>query len=206
MTAARGILNTTGILDNETRYWPVSLVRASIALAAGLVITFSPNHSVRLGLWVFGAFALTSGIALVAVTVIRTGTSSTSITFVVQGVLTAIAGAAAVAFATTRSPDLGVYVVLVTAWAAVTGCLELYCALRAGRASGLAREWLLVGGLSALLALVLVLLPMDAVAAVGLFGAYGIVIGVYLMIGALTLKWAPAQRDQQTSQSGEDAE
>jgi hypothetical protein len=48
-----------------------------------------------------------------------------------------------------------------------------------------------VGAFTAIAALVFLLIPPDSLAAVGLLGAYGIVLGVYLAIAGLSLKWAP---------------
>jgi hypothetical protein len=44
------------------------------------------------------------------------------------------------------------------------------------------------------LAIVFLLLPPDAVTAVGLLGGYLVILGVYLVIGGLSLKWAAAPR------------
>ena len=41
-----------------------------------------------------------------------------------------------------------------------------------------------------MLAIVYLIIPADNRLVVGLFGAYAIVIGVYLAIGAFSLKWA----------------
>jgi uncharacterized membrane protein HdeD (DUF308 family) len=77
----------------------------------------------------------------------------------------------------------------VSVWAALTGFCELYCGIRTRTQSAAARDWLLVGGLTAVLAIVFLLIPADAVLAVGLFGAYAVIVGVYLGIGAFSLKW-----------------
>jgi uncharacterized membrane protein HdeD (DUF308 family) len=80
----------------------------------------------------------------------------------------------------------------VAVWAAVTGILELLAGLRLRGRTAAARDWIAAGALTALLALVFVLLPLDPVTAVGLLGAYLVVLGVLLLIGGFSLKWAAA--------------
>lgn len=195
---------STDILKQESRYWPVPLVRASAALIAGIVITFTAEHSLTVGLWVFGAFAIFSGIELAGLTVNRLRLSAISVPFIAQGLATALAGAAALTLVKQMpaSNGLAAFAFLIIVWAAVTGCLELFSALRWRGKSGLAKDWLVTGALTAILALIYLLIPMGTVSAVGMFGAYAIVIGVYLMIGAFTLKWAPTAHQQtQTAES-----
>ena len=81
---------------------------------------------------------------------------------------------------------------LVSVWAAVTGFVELFAGLRARGKVAAARDWIAVGALTALLAIVFLLLPPDAVTAVGLLGGYLVIVGVYLIIGGFSLKWAAA--------------
>ena len=76
-------------------------------------------------------------------------------------------------------------------WAAVTGFIELYAGIRP-RAHPGRRDWIAAGGFTALLAIVFLLLPPDAVTAVGLLGGYLVILGVYLVIGGFSLKWAAA--------------
>jgi uncharacterized membrane protein HdeD (DUF308 family) len=152
----------------------------------GLVITFSANHTPQLGLVAFGAFAVLTGLALcwgafrLSDRVLR-GVS------IAQGAVSALLGVAALAFTTS---GLGLLLFLVTAFAAVTGFLELYAGLRARGRHPSSRDWLAVGGFTAVAALVFLLIPLDSVQTVGLIGAYGILVGLFLVIAGLSLKWA----------------
>ena len=62
-----------------------------------------------------------------------------------------------------------------------------------------ARDWIAVGALTALLAIVFLLLPPDAVTAVGLLCGYLVIVGVYLIIGGFSLKWAAAPAESGTA-------
>ena len=111
---------------------------------------------------------------------------------VANGVLTAAAGLTALGLRDTASGGVGAFTFTVAVWAAVTGILELVVGLRSRGRIAAARDWIAVGALTAILALVYVLLPLDPVTAVGLLGAYFVVLGVLLLIGGFSLKWAAA--------------
>lgn len=171
---------------DRSAFWPVPIARAVPAITVGLVITFSANHSPQLGMIAFGVFAVLSGAVLLwgarrlADRVLRG-------IFTAQGVVAIITGALALIFSTS---GLGLLLFLLTAFAAGTGFLELYAGLRArGRHPG-SRDWLIIGGFTAIAALIFLLIPLDSVETVGLLGAYGILIGLFLVIAGLSLKWA----------------
>ena len=194
-----------GDATQRRAYWPVPLARAVPAGILGLYVTFSADHSARLGLVLFGAFALLSG----AVVLLLRGRFADRVVrgnFVVQGILAAVLGALALAF---NAGGLGLLLLLLPAFMAITGFLELYSGLRwrrhaAGRQELIgARDLLAVGAFTAVMALVFLLIPQDSVLAIGLLGAYCILLCVYLVIGSLSLKWgtqnargadAPAER------------
>lgn len=172
----------------HSRYWVVPAVRAVVALAAGAVITFTRDaHTPAFGLIVFGAFALIDGLATGILSALFAGRRLTRTLFAVQGGIGVIAGAVALALS---GAGLGLFLYLVTVWAALTGFLELYNGIRERGRDAAARDWLITGGLTAILALVLLLAPADAVLAIGLFGAWAVIVGVFQGIGAVTLRSA----------------
>lgn len=171
------------------RYWTVPVVRAALALVPAAIITFTADHAAQFGLLVFGAFALASGLFLAGMSWRTLGDPRERRLFAVQGAVGVVAGALALAL---NGGGLGFFLYLVTVWAAVTGFLELYSGIRVRDRSASARDWLVVGGLTAALSLAFLLLPPNAVVAVGLFGAYLVIVGVYLVIAGLSLKWASA--------------
>jgi Uncharacterized conserved protein len=170
------------------RYWIVVLSRAVVALAAGAFITFSADHSAPLGLLVFGSYALVSGLVTAAGSPAVTDRVLRGIV-IAQGVFGVVAGVLSLAL---HASGLGVLLYTVSVWAALTGFAELYCGIRARGRATVSRDWLIVGGLTAVLAIVYLVIPADSVLAVGLFGAYAVVIGVYSAIGAFSLKWGTA--------------
>ncbi|WP_241843059.1 DUF308 domain-containing protein [Agromyces albus] len=173
-----------------SRFWTVPVVRGILAIVPAVVITFSPNHSPEFGLLVFGVWAIVSGLVVGALAMRFTADRGIRSLFVITAVVTVVAGLLAVSV----PGGLPFLLYLVSVWAAVTGFVELYAGLRARGRTPAARDWIAAGGLTALLALVFLLLPPDAVTAVGLLGGYLVILGVYLVIGGFSLKWAAAPR------------
>ena len=173
--------------QKSSGYWAVPVARAVLALIAAGVITFAANHSATLGLVVFGSYAVLEGLVVGILSLRTVADRTVRRLFVGQGVIGVIAGALALALSTS---GLGLFLYLVSVWAALTGFIELYCGLRSRSKDASARDWIVVGAFTALLAIVFLLIPSDSVLAVGLFGAYAVIVGVYLGIGGFSLKWA----------------
>lgn len=173
--------------------WLVPVVRGTLALVPAAVITFSQDHSPALGLTVFGVWAVVSGVVTGALSARLVADRTARAAAVANGIVTAAAGLVAFALPDTASNGVGAFTFTVAVWAAVTGILELIAGLRLRGRSAAARDWIAAGALTALLALVFVLLPLDPVTAVGLLGAYLVVLGVLLLIGGFSQKWAAAE-------------
>ncbi|MFF2388565.1 HdeD family acid-resistance protein [Agromyces sp. NPDC058104] len=171
------------------QYWVVPVVRGLLAVVPAVVITFSPNHSPELGLLVFGIWAVVSGLVVGALSLrLLVGRGIRSL-FAINAVVTVVAGLLALSV----PGGLPFLLYLVSVWAAVTGFVELYAGLRSRGRTAAARDWIAVGAFTAVLAVVFLLLPPDAVTAVGLLGGYLVILGVFLVIGGLSLKWAANQ-------------
>ncbi|TFD77544.1 hypothetical protein E3T53_11285 [Cryobacterium psychrophilum] len=169
------------------RYWAVPISRAVLALVPAAVITFNRDHSAAFGLLAFGSFALASGLLVAVLSWLTLTDVRARRLFLIQGIVGIVAGSLALAF---HTGGLGFFLYLVSVWAAVTGFLELYSGTRARGRSLVAKDWMLLGAATAVLALTFLLLPPNAVVSVGLLGAYLVMIGVYLVIAGLSLKWA----------------
>ncbi|PRY67990.1 short repeat uncharacterized protein DUF308 [Glaciihabitans tibetensis] len=172
-----------------------------------VLITFNADHSATLGLLSFGIFAVLSGLALALLSSRPLGAGVQRSIFIGQGILTVLAGLVALIW---PSAGLGFFLFLLSAWAALTGFLELYAGLRTRGRHAASRDWLFVGGLTVILAVVVLVVPPDlqqqfsgqngvsgvlstSIIVVGCLGAYGAIAAVYLVIAGLSLKWAPAE-------------
>lgn len=174
------------------------MLRAIPAVVVGLIITFLEDHSPRIGLVAFGVFALISGVVLL-VGSLRTLTDQVLRgVFIAQAGISIVIGASALAF---WASGIGVLLFIVTVYAALTGALELYAGLRS-RGAAPARDWATVGSYTAVAAIVFVLIPPDSILATGLIGAYGLILGVFLVIAGLSLKWASEKPDETDALEG----
>lgn len=171
----------------RAQYWVVPVIRGLVATVAAVVITFSQDHSPEFGLVVFGVWAVVSGLIVGALSLRLVTERGIRSLFAITAVVTVVAGLLAL---TVPGGGLPFLLYLVSVWAAVTGFVELFAGLRARGRSAAARDWIAVGALTAILAIVFLLLPPDAVTAVGLLGGYLVIVGVYLIIGGFSLKWA----------------
>lgn len=205
--AQNGASGPVGDDAQARRLWPHHLVRGVILAAVALVITFSADHSAAFGLIVFGVGAILLGAADI-VFLRLAADAPTRRLVLVRGIITVVAGVVALALSGT---GLGTYLLTVAIWAALAGLIELYSGYRLRGRSSAAKELLVVGALTAVLAVVFVLLPPDfqqtsggrdnapltltsSVMAVGVFGAYAAIVAVYLVIAGLSLKWQTGGR------------
>ena len=184
----------------------VQLLRALFAAAAAVMITFSPDHSAAVGLSVFSGFVLTTALVLIlaAWLVFPPGQRWPSVVLALVGF---VAGMAA-GVPAWRTDD--VFFVVVTAWAAATGTVELVVGLRARRAGDpAARDSITLGAFGLLLAVLLLAIPAGFVQpyaidgagefeltgiilGVGMFGGYAAIVAVFLGIAGLTPQRADA--------------
>jgi uncharacterized membrane protein HdeD (DUF308 family) len=193
--------------DNAThaaRYWPWVLLRALTAAVLGIAITFSSDHSPALGSLAFGGFAVLSSAVLVAGAFRALPAGIARWIQLAQGGVGIVLGAVALL---TTGAGLPFLILLLSAWAVIAGFLELYLGLRSRGRLDYARDWLFAGGLTVLFAVIVLVVPGDynqpftgpdgvdraltaSVIIVGILGAYGAVLGVYLVIAGLSLKWS----------------
>jgi uncharacterized membrane protein HdeD (DUF308 family) len=196
----------SALQDNATQraaYWPVAVIRAIPAAVLGLVITFAADHSAGLGLVSFGLFALVSGVLLGVFAWLRLAGSGVRSFLVAQGAVTAVAGILALVF---HGSSIAVFFLIVTAFALITGFLEFYVGLRTRRRFVASGDWLAGGILTVIAGLALLLVPpglhqsvrtaegttgvLDAsIVAVGILGAYGAILAIYLLIAGFSAKW-----------------
>ncbi|MDL5487199.1 acyl-CoA synthetase [Microbacterium wangruii] len=201
--------------DTSARTFDVrhlQLARALFALTAGIMITFTPDHSAVVGLAVFSGFAVATALVLLlsAWLVYPAGRRGT---VVLLGILTLLAGmvGGVSGWRTTTT-----FFVLIIVWALATGATELVSGILARRRAraedspataverGEARDAIVVGALTLALGLGMLAVPAGyrldyfvdeagswftltgTVIGVGIFGAYAAIIGVFLGIAGFS--------------------
>jgi uncharacterized membrane protein HdeD (DUF308 family) len=153
-------------------------------LVAAVAITFSRNHAAVIGLTVFVGFAFllaaTLMFSIMSVPLVGLNRNLVGI----QAIATVAAAAVAAA---TLNQGLPALLLVLSIWAAITAVLELYAGYRESNRT-VAKEWLTIGGFTAILAIIEAVVPMNDVYAVGIFGAYAAIVGVYQVIAGISLR------------------
>ena len=174
---------------------------------------FNADHSARFGLITFGGYCVVVGGVVAFVAWRRLGADAGRPYVLAQGGVSIASGIAALTLAAVGSTagsivrgGVGALLLLLTTWAALTGALELYAGIRARGRHAAATDWLTVGTITAVAALIFVLMPsryhqdfagpdgvsrvLDAaVVVVGLLGAYAAIVAVYLLVAGFSAKW-----------------
>lgn len=180
-------------------------MRAVPAIALALAVTFSADHSAALGLITFGIFAVVTGLGIGVVALLGSRGPARTVA-VIQGGIGVLAGIAAL---TTIGGGLPYLVLLVSAWAVLTGTLEVYRGVQSRMTTPMpARDAMFVGAATVILAIAIQLVPPTlaqefevdgtehvltaSIVVVGLLGAYWAIIGVYLAIAAASPRSVPA--------------
>jgi uncharacterized membrane protein HdeD (DUF308 family) len=182
--------------------WILSAGRALLALALGLVITFTTGHTAEFGLLVFGVFAVASGLWLAAGSFGPKSEPIARTAFRAQSIIGVAAGIAALAL---PGGGMGYLIWILSGWAIVTGALELVSGIRARRLLAGWTDWVTVGAATLLLGAVVLIVPPDIadrfsgdkgvegmltspIIVVGVLGGWAIVTGVLLAIAAASPK------------------
>ncbi|RRJ86545.1 hypothetical protein EG850_07805 [Gulosibacter macacae] len=186
--------------------WLSMLFRALPVIAGALVIAFTPDHSPRFGFAVFGAVALWSGI-IVGFEAVGIKNHPLRPVVFARSIITAVAGGFAL-FMATGGHDWatpGAFILTIAIWGIVTGLLELVGVPFARKHRFYTNEIIISGALTLLLGVIVAFVPPDldeayggveqitgsltaSVQAVGFVGAYFAVLGVLLVIEAITLR------------------
>jgi len=195
-TAASNTTSTSSSFDAASndmksilaQYWWLVALRGVIGIAFGIIALMMPVATILALLLVFSAYMLVDGgFALYAAYQAARQRKKWGL-LVLQGLANLVAGVLAVFW-----PGLTVlaFVLLLAAWALVSGCLQIAAAFRVN--SG--RWWLVLGGLVSLVyGALLVAAPLiGAVVLTWWMGAWAIVFGAFLIVAAFRLR---SRRDQ----------
>ncbi len=171
--------------------WLAPVLRAVPAVVVGLAITFTADHSAQLGLVMLGIFGIGSALVLLGTTMGMSAGEPLRGLHRGLAIIAALAGTLSILSVATLGAALPVLLLLVGGYAVLAGALELVWGIRHRGRSALARDGVIVGAGTLALAVVVALVA-DPVSAVGFLGAYGVVLGVFLIIAGLSLRFATA--------------
>jgi uncharacterized membrane protein HdeD (DUF308 family) len=192
---------------DDAAYWYAPLARAIPAAALCCVITFAGGfYTPEYGLASFGGYAIVAGL-LGALLSLRLLSGTLRTVFLIQALVSLVAGVAALVG---MDGGLPVLLVVIALWGIVTGFLELYAGIRSRGTRAGGRDWIFVGALTVLLAIVCLVIPPGysqhynapgdggarvlnaSVMVVGALGIYGAIVAVYLAIAGFSLRFSAA--------------
>jgi uncharacterized membrane protein HdeD (DUF308 family) len=166
--------------------WWLLALRGLVAVVFGVLALMWPGATLITLVWLFGAFALLNGI-LSLVLAAKTPKGYPKVgSLIFGGLLGILAGLLALVMPGITALGL---LILIAAWAIVTGVMELVAAVRLRKI--ITNEWLLilVGIASVAFGVILLLRPAaGALALIWLIGAWALVFGILLMILAFRMR------------------
>jgi hypothetical protein len=199
---------STEYTPEDAAYWFVPIARAVLAAALACVITFAGGfYTPEYGLASFGGYAIATGLLGLVVSIRWFPRGVLRTIFLLQAIVSLLAGVTALIG---MHGGLPVLLVVVSLWGVVAGALELYAGIRSRRVRAAGRDWMFVGIVTVVLALVSLIIPPDyvqhynapgdggprvlntSVMIVGALGVYGAIVAVYLGIAGFSLKWGAA--------------
>ena len=174
------------VVDTFRLNWWLLALRGLVAVVFGVLAFIWPGATLITLVWLFGAFALVNGI-LSLILAAKTPKGYPKVgSLIFGGLLGILAGL--LTFVMPGITALGL-LILIAAWAIVTGAMELVAAVRLRKI--IANEWLLVLAGIASIAFGILLLFQPAVGALALIwwiGAWALVFGILLMILAFRMR------------------
>jgi uncharacterized membrane protein HdeD (DUF308 family) len=167
------------------RNWWAVAIRGVLGVAVGVIALVLPAVTMLALVLLFAAYMLVDGVLAIVAAWRAARTHERWGLFALEGVADIVAGVIAVVW-----PGITVlaFVLLVAAWAIVSGSLVVIAAFRLNLEHG--RWWLLLAGAASVVyGVLLVVAPMiGAVVLTWWFGAYALVFGIALLVLAFRLK------------------
>jgi len=170
---------------NEKHWWQVA-VRGLIALIFGIMVLAWPGVALAILAIIFGAYVFVDGIfTLVAAVNYKAGAGRRTWLFI-RGIAGIIVGL--ITFFWPAITEIAL-VLLIAAWALVTGVMELVFAFRANQNTAIRWMFAISGILSLILGFLLLARPIiGALVIIWVIGAYAVLAGILLIILGFRLR------------------
>jgi len=176
-------------LTTRKRDWWLIAIRGIAAILFGLAAFVWPGLTLGLLVLLFAIYVLIDGVVSVVAFLRRPGQSPSML---VGGIVSIVAGVVAIIF-----PGLAALsvVILIAAWAILTGVAEILLTFRLRERLTVELLWVLAGLASIVFGIVLIVFPAaGALALIWFIGAYALFIGVLLVILGFSLRAATPMR------------
>lgn len=170
---------------NEKHWWQIAL-RGLIALTFGILVLAWPGVSLFVFAIIFGAFVFVDGIfTLVAAVKYKAGAGRRTWLFI-RGIAGIVVGIITFFWPAITALAL---VILIAAWALVTGVMELVFAFRANQNSAIRWMFAISGILSLILGILMLARPIAGMLViVWIIGGYAVIAGILLIILGFRLR------------------
>ncbi|HKC91022.1 MAG TPA: DUF308 domain-containing protein [Candidatus Limnocylindria bacterium] len=172
-------------LTTRKRDWWLLAIRGLAAILFGLAAFVWPGLTLEVLVLLFAAYVLVDGIVAIAAFIRRPGQP---LSMLVGGAVSIVAGVIAVLFPGIAALSV---VVLIAAWAILTGIAEIALTFRLHERLAVELLWVLAGIASILFGIVLIVFPAaGALALIWFIGAYALFLGVLFVILGFSLRAA----------------
>jgi len=167
------------------RNWWAFAIRGALGIIFGIIAFAWPGVALFSFVILFAAYAIADGVFAIVAAVRAAGRHERWTLFLAEGLVGIVAGGLAFLW-----PPVAVlvFVILVAAWALLTGALMLAASFRLGAEHG--RWWIALGGIASLVyGVLLAIAPMlGALVLTWWIGAYALVFGVAMLVAAFRLR------------------
>jgi uncharacterized membrane protein HdeD (DUF308 family) len=162
------------------RWWWTFILRGVIAIGFGILAFLAPGIGIGLLVGLFAAWALIDGVNSLLTGIRTRGQDRSWWIEVLEGVVGVVAGLLALLFPVFAADIL---ILLIAAWAIVTGIFEIVLAVRLRRVIT-GEVWMALAGVASILfGVVIFLFPAaGALSIVWLIGSFAIAFGVFLVM------------------------
>ena len=162
------------------RWWWTFILRGLLAILFGVIAFISPPATISALVLLFGAWAMVDGIFHIAGAIRDRSRNRSFWLAVLEGVISIIAGALALAFPSLAAASL---LLLISAWSIITGAVEVAAAVRL-RKQMTGELWLAIAGiLSIVFGVLLFFFPTSgAITIVWIIGSFAIAFGISMII------------------------
>lgn len=168
------------------RDWWLIAIRGIAAILFGLAAFVWPGLTLEFLVLLFAMYVLVDGLLSIVAFARRGGQAPSML---VQGIVGIVAGVIAVLFPGLAALSL---VILIAAWAILTGIAEIALTFRLHERLTVELLWVLAGIASIIFGILLVVFPAaGALALIWFIGAYALFVGVLLLILGFGLRAAP---------------
>lgn len=162
------------------RWWWTFIIRGLVAVAFGVLAFLAPALGIAVLVALFGAWALVDGVTGLVGGIQSRGRDRSWWLSILEGIVGIVAGVFAFLFPVQAA---GALILIIAAWAIITGVFEIVAAIRM-REQIKGEFWLGLAGVASILyGVVIFLFPAaGALSIVWLIGSFAIAFGVFLLI------------------------